>query len=314
MSRRPAVLLAAGLVAVTAAGHAQDPPPPPAGQPFAGQPPGFGGQPFLGQPPFGPPGMAPAPAAKTERAVYTVKGGDPGTLAEVVNKHFRREVEASGTPAGVVLSGSAASIAEATKLLAQLDRRPRSVELEVTLVEVSGKDADLPAGEVDGAKLAELAKGGSVQRVRLTAAEGQPVTAQSGGDKPYLSSSVFGPARGPGGFGGPKDGDPAAPPARPRAVQQSINYRPTGTVVKATASVGGDGAVSVALSVEDTAVRPAATGDEVGAATFEQSSLTTKLVVPAGKAVVAHAARKDGKDARTVTLVVVTAKVAGGKE
>lgn len=33
-----------------------------------------------------------------------------------------------------------------------------------------------------------------------------------------------------------------------------------------------------------------------------------------GGAVVAHVALKDGKDARTVTLVVVTAKVAGGKE
>ncbi|MBX9583323.1 MAG: hypothetical protein K2X87_23725 [Gemmataceae bacterium] len=275
-ARLAALALLAGVLAA-ASGPAQDPPP-------AG-------------------GSASAPRPKIDRTVYPVKGGDPAALAEVVAKHFKGEVEVSAVAGALVLSGPAASVAEAAKLVGQIDRRPRTVELDITLVEASGAAADLPAGGLDRAKADELVKaGGSVRRIRLTAAEDQPVSTQTGSDKPMLTASTVGPkGAGPGGqpgFGG----------------QRSIHYRPVGTTVKATSRAGGDGSVTVDLSVQDSSVRPPPAGDETGSPAFEQASLSTRLTVPAGKAVVAQAARKDGKDDRAVTMVVVTARVVGAEQ
>lgn len=279
--RLAALTLLAGGLAAASAGHAQNrPTAPPAGD----------------------------ARPKVERAVYPVKGGDPVALAEVIGKHFPGEVEASAVAGSLVLSGPPESVAEATKLLGRVDRRARTVELVVTLVEVSGKDVDLPDGPVDRARADELVKaGGSVQRVRLTADEGQPVSLQSGTDKPMLTTSVIRPAAFPGPDGGPAKRPGAAPAGA--VAQRSINYRPVGTTVKATPQVGADGSVAVDLSVQDSSVRAAAADDETGSPAFDTATLTTRLTVPAGRAVVAQATRKDAKDGRSVTLVVVTAKV-----
>jgi type II secretory pathway component HofQ len=266
MTRRLAAALLLGAAAAATAAYAQDKPPPTAVPPATGEPP------------------------RRERVVYPVRGGDPAALAELIGKHFRGEVEASAVPTALVLSGSPAAVGQATELLAQVDRRPRSVELEVTLVDAVGAGADLPPGPLDRARLDELVKaGGSVQRVRLTATDGRPVTTQSGGDKPYAADV---------GRAGPKG-----------AVQRAVSYRPMGTTLKATPRVGADGTVVVDLSVQDSSARPAPAADEVGAPAFETASLSTVLVIPPGKAVVAQATRKEGKDGRTVGLVVVTAKV-----
>lgn len=284
MTPRPVVLLLLAGLLVAAAAHGQD------------------------NPPAAPPAAAARP--KVERAVYPVKGGDPVALAEVVAKHFKGEVEVSAVAGSLVLSGPSASVAEATRLLGQVDRRPRTVELEVTLVEVSGRDADLPDGPADRARVDELVKaGGSVQRIRLTADEGQPASIQSGADKPMLTTSVIRPAPPAGGpAGGPAGQRPGGGPAAGFA-QRSVHYRPVGTTIKATSVPGADGSVAVDLSVQDSSVRPAAADDETGSPAFDTATLTTRLTVPAGRAVVAQATRKDAKAGRAVTLVVVTAKV-----
>lgn len=77
-----------------------------------------------------------------------------------------------------------------------------------------------------------------------------------------------------------------------------------------TARVGPDNAVLVDLTVSETRVKPAEPGGE--AAGTETGSLTTRLTVPAGRAVTAQVIRGEGKGGRTVGVVVVTAQVTGG--
>jgi type II secretory pathway component GspD/PulD (secretin) len=233
------------------------------------------------------------PPAQTERVVYPVRGGDPAMLAEVVAKHFRGEVVVSALPSALVLTGDPAAVAEATKLLDRIDRPARTVEIEVSLVEVTGK-ADAPAPAVGPdvlTRLDELAKAGAaVQRIKLTAVEGQPVSVQVGRNYPVVSGAVRGP--GPGG-GGPQ--------------LRSVTYQQVGTTVRATARVEADNAVAIDLNVQDNSVKPAEGAEEHPE--FDTDTLTTRVNVPPGQAVVAQAIRKDAKGGRTVTLVVVTAKV-----
>ena len=232
-----------------------------------------------------------APPEKTERAHFAVRNADPVVLAEVVGAHFKGDATLVAAPAGagntVLVSGSHATVPEVLKLLELLDRRPRSVEVEVAIVEVTaGKDGKLP--EIKPEEL----KGG--QRIRLTAVEGHQVTSQIGGNKPYTSGNVIAG----GGFGG-KGG----------AVQRSITYQPVGATVKMTARIGTDNAVALELSVQDSKVKTPDAGDEVGAPTMENNTLSTRLSVPAGRPVIAQSVRSEGKSGPTVSLVVVTARV-----
>ena len=91
---------------------------------------------------------------------------------------------------------------------------------------------------------------------------------------------------------------------------RSITYQAVGTTVRMTARVGAGDSVAVDLNLTDSQVRQPEAGDESGAASFDNNTLTTKLSVPPGKPVVAQAVRADAKAGRTVTLVVVTARVA----
>src|SRR5262249_1314888 len=139
------------------------------------------------------------------------------------------------------------------------------------------------------AKLEALAKSGqaTLQRVRLTALEGQPVTSTTGGNKPFTTSSVV---AGGGGFGGGKGGGGGGP-----AMQRSVVDQPVGTTVRLTARVGADNAVALDLNLTDSKVRPAEAGEEGAAPSMENANLTTQLNVPAGKAVMAQSVRTDGK-------------------
>lgn len=231
----------------------------------------------------------PAPP-RPERTHYAVRHADPVTLAEVVGAHFKGDATLIAAPAGsgsaVLVSGSPAAVAEVVKLLGQLDKKPRSVEVEIILAEVPApKDGKDPTA-------ADAAKDGKAQRIKLTAVEGQPVSTQLGGNKPYTTSSVVGG----GGFGG-KGG----------VAQKSVSYQPVGTTVKLTPRVGAENAVLLELSVQETKVKAAE--EEGGAPSFDNTSLTTRLSVPAGRPVVAQAARAEGKAGGTVSFVVVTARV-----
>ena len=74
---------------------------------------------------------APTPP-KLQRAVYPVTNGDAPLLAEVVGAHFKGEATVIAAPGNAILvSGTAGSVPEVLKLLDQLDRKPRTVEVEV---------------------------------------------------------------------------------------------------------------------------------------------------------------------------------------
>jgi hypothetical protein len=249
-----------------------------------------------------PKAAAKAPPAKPQRALYAVRNADPAAVAEALTALFGREAVVAAAPGAaraVLVSGSAEAVAEAGKLVEQLDRKPRAVEVEVTIVEAAvAKDGKEPAA-------AELLKDGKGQRIKLTAVEGQPVTSMTGGNRPFATQTRERPAGGganPGGGGGFGGRGEAAPP---RAVR-SIDYSAIGTTVKLTARVEAGDAVAVDLSVQETKAKP---DEESGATAFDNGTLTAKVRVPAGKPVVAQTVRTDGKAGTTVAMVIVTARV-----
>lgn len=246
---------------------------------------------------------------KPHRTLYIVRNGDAVALAEVLNKHFKGQAEVLAAPVGsgnaLLISGSVAIVTEdVVKLLGELDRKPKMIEVEVILAEIPAKKAEgKDAVEIDFSgpdvltKLDARSKAGqlgSMQRIKLTAVEGQSVAATTGGNKPVTS----GRAAAGGAFGG---GGP---------VQRGVSYQAVGTTVRMTARIGAGDVVAVELDLKDSQVKPPEAGDEVGAPSFENSNLTTKLSVPPGKAVVAQATRTEAKAGRTATFVIVTARIA----
>jgi type II secretory pathway component GspD/PulD (secretin) len=235
---------------------------------------------------------------KPHRTHYVVRNADPVLLAEVLGKHFKGDAEIVATPSGsgnaLLISGSQETVAEVVKLLEQLDTKPRTVEVEIAIVEVpaakDGKSVDL-TGNLD-----EFLKANPVQRIKLTTVEGQQVSTTTGGNKPFVSGTVVG---GGGGFGGGKGGP----------VAKSIMYHQVGTTVKTTARVGANDAISLDLNVQDSKVRPPEAGDENTAPSLDNSTLNTKMNIPAGKAVAAQTVRTEGKTGNTISVVIVTARV-----
>src|SRR5262245_26173108 len=182
---------------------------------------------------------------KPQRTHYTVRHADALVLAEVVGAHFKGDATLVAAPAGsgnaVLVSGSPATVAEVVKLLEQLDKKPRTVEVEIIVTEFTApKDAKEPT-PADLAKAEALAKEGKGQRIKLTAVEGQQIMTQTGGNKPFVSGAVVG-----GGFGGKGGGG---------LPQRSINYQAVGTTVKMTPRIGADNAVALELSLTESKVR-----------------------------------------------------------
>jgi type II secretory pathway component GspD/PulD (secretin) len=238
----------------------------------------------------------PAPA-KVQRTHYAVRHADPSVLAEVVGSHFKGEATLIAAPAGsghaVLISGSAAAVPEVVKLLELLDKKPRTVEVEITIADVpAAKDGkELTQAELVTAALAKENKG---QRIKLTAVEGQQVTTQIGGNKPYTSGMAAGPGFGKGG-----------------PVARSISYQMVGTTVKMAPRIGADNAVALELNVQENKLRQPEAADEVGAPTMENNTLNTKLNIPAGRSIIAQSVRTEGgKAGPTISVVVVTARVA----
>ncbi len=246
----------------------------------------------------------PAPP-KPERSSYSVRNADPVILAEVVGAHFRGDATLIAAPPGsgnaVLISGSPATVTEVVKLLEQLDKKPRTVEVEITIAEVPAPKDGKELTPADLATAEALVKDGKGQRIKLTSVEGQQVTTTTGGSKPYVSgTTVVGGGFGKGGAGGA--GGAGAPFA-----QKSITYHSVGATVKMTPRIGSENSVSLDLSVQDSKIRPAE--EEGGAASFDSNTLSTKLSIPAGKSVVAQTVRSEGKTGPTVAVVIVTARV-----
>jgi hypothetical protein len=227
-------------------------------------------------------GFQPPPQVRKH---YFLRHADPAATAKLLEGHFARTGVVSPTSKGILVTSSARGD-EIAQLIEEIDQPQRQVMVEVTLAELSSKD-DLPPADGVLSRLDELAKAGqaTLRRITLTAVEGQPVTTSTEGDRPVVD-----------GGPGPKAG-------------RGVTYLKAGTTAKLTARVGQDDVVSVDLNVKHATVRPAA--EEGGHPAFEAVTLTSRVEVPPGKAVLAQAVRSGDKASKGLTLIVVTARVAG---
>jgi hypothetical protein len=290
-------------------------------------------------------------AAQVARHVYAVRGGQTKELVSVLNLHFRAApaFAAVADPRGgsLLLSGPKSVLDEALAVLHNIDHPARTIHLEVLLVELAGKAGgessgdgkDLNRAEWEGsvgdvaARVRDLQKRGSItrlERIQVTALEGQSIRTRASESRPYTTSVAFGGGfRGAGGFGG-GGGFPGAAgaPGAGRAAQEggrgapvgspmsrSISYRELGTSVQVKPEITADGTVALELHVEDSRMR-AAEGvalatDEKGAnlpaTEFVTSSLESKLKVRPGYVVLAQAKAIAWKSGQTQALVLVSA-------
>jgi type II secretory pathway component GspD/PulD (secretin) len=257
-------------------------------------------------------------ASKNKRIVYVVKHGDAKDLASILGKHFKGEAEVQVLPDSpsncLLISAAPNAFAEVVKLLAQLDRRPQLVSVELLIAAVmpkKGQDGkpvgnELDDKEFDGSgkevleKIETLRKNGlidSLKRIQLTAVENQPASVLVGETKPVVSGVT---TRGTG------------------LVSRSITYRNTGTTAQLTARVTAENTVAMALDVSDARLHVPEDGIELGkdetgasirATEIITATLKTKLNVRSEQAVAAQGVKTDSKSGQAQTLIIVAARI-----
>jgi type II secretory pathway component GspD/PulD (secretin) len=255
---------------------------------------------------------------KTKRVVYVVKYGSAKDLAAALNKYFKGEAEAVLDAGGNVLliNAPAAVFDELIQALAQLDRRPQTVALEVTLVEVPPRrtaDGKLEAGDKDfdekdltgpvdavANHLKALQKKGavgSVQRFQMTTLENQATSMLQGETKPVVTG-ITKLATG--------------------ASSRSITYRNVGTSVQATPRLGADKSVLLELRIEESRLFTPDDGVVLGMddrgmpiimADVVHAKFSGTLQLTPGQAVLAQGVQTTSKSGKVRTLVIVSARV-----
>jgi len=233
--------------------------------------------------------------AEPKRGAYVVKYAAAKDLAAILAKHFKGAAEVQAGPPGtsncLLINAPPAVFDEAMKLLDQLDRQPQSVAVEVIVVELPAKKADDKGkgpdeGDFSGAiddvaeRLDAMLRKGQVagfKRVQLRTLEGQLASLTLGETKPFATAG------------------------------SAITYRNVGTQVKVTPQVTADRSVTLDLNVQDSRGRDSATAP--GTPEFILTSLTGKVRVASGKAVLAKDAKVTSKVGQGETLLVVGARV-----
>jgi type II secretory pathway component GspD/PulD (secretin) len=254
------------------------------------------------------------PAAETKRGAYVLKFAAAKDLAGVLAKHFKGAAEIQAGPAGasncLLINAPPAVFDEVLKTLELLDRRPRSVAVEVFVVELPAakgdekpkrpdeKDLSGALGDVESALNAMQKKGqvAGFRHIRLTTLEGQPASLLLGENKPYTTGSAV---------------------TATGIATRSIMYRDLGTQVKVTPQVAADGTVTLDLNLQDSRARESTTatvgkdgkGNPIPATEFLLTTLTAKVGVASGKAALAKDAKVVSKEGEGETLIVVGARV-----
>jgi type II secretory pathway component GspD/PulD (secretin) len=257
---------------------------------------------------------APPPPAQGKRFVYLVRYGAAKDLAESLSRHFKGESGLQIVPepnANALLVTAPPALAdELVKLFDQLDRRPRQVVVEVAVAEVplDEKEDGIDPSEFTGPAdevlkkveaLARKTKHGHLRRFRLTALENQRSSVHVGESKPTVTGvNVGGFGRG-GAGGGP--------------VSHQVAYREVGSMFSATPRVAADGTVTVELVLNESRLHTPDNGVQLGggaiASETVQTTLTGKVSVPPGKAVLAEGVKTESKGAKVQAVVVVSARV-----
>jgi type II secretory pathway component GspD/PulD (secretin) len=261
-----------------------------------------------------------AAESKSKRIVYAVKHGSAKDLAAVLGKHFKSDVEIQTLPDSpsnlLLINAAPAAFDEVLKLLAQLDRQPQVVSVQVLVAEVAGKkgeggkpeaaDKELDEREFTGssdevlAKIEALRKKGLIggyKQLQLAAVENQRAAVLVGDMKPFVTAVTV-TARG--------------------TTSRAISYRNVGTSVQVTARVGAGKKVELELDVSDARSHVPEDGivlgkDEAGqpvrATEFITAKLMAKLSVTSGQALAAKGVKTTSKSGQAQTLVIVTARV-----
>jgi type II secretory pathway component GspD/PulD (secretin) len=269
-----------------------------------------------------------APSEPVVRQVYAVRGASVKDLAAALSLHFQAERSFRAVPdAGsntILLSGSKTAVEDATAVLREIDRQPRTVHVEILCLELAakadgeaGKDSKgLDTADLTGtvrdvrAKVRDLQQKGilsSVKTVELSALTGDSARTQVSENKPVVTGVTA-------GFGGGRGG--VAGGAGP--VSRSIMYRNVGTSVQVKPSVSADGEVALDLKVEDSTMRAGEGGASVGsdekgtaipAAEFVSFTLESRVKVRPGHFVLAEGSRAASKAGQSQTVILVAASV-----
>jgi type II secretory pathway component GspD/PulD (secretin) len=249
-----------------------------------------------------------------------VRHGAAKELAATLAKHFKDDAEVQVLPDApsncLLINARPEVLPEVVKVLDQLDRRPRAIEVEVVVAEVAEKKAEdgkpeAPAKGLDEAELTGPARDvwakvealqrkgqlGAVRRLQLAAVEGQAASALVGENKPFVTGMMV---------------------AATGRTSRAITYRNTGTQVRVTPTVTAEKVVQLDFDFSDARLHvpedgvPIGTdekGQTVRAAETVNATLKTKLSVPAGQAVFAKGVQTTSKSGKSQTLVLVSARV-----
>jgi type II secretory pathway component GspD/PulD (secretin) len=238
------------------------------------------------------------PATEPKRGTYVVKYAAAKDLAGILAKHFKGAAEIQAGPEGtancLLINAPPAVFDEVLKTVEQLDRRPRSVAVEVFVVELPIKKADDKrpdekefSGAIDevAKRLDAMMKKGQVavfKRIQVTTLEGQLGSLALNENKPFAM------------------GD------------STTVYRNVGTIMKVTPQVTADASVTLDLNVQDSRGRDSA--DQPGKPEFILTSLAGKISVAPGKAALAKDAKVTSKEGEGETLIIVGARVTEPEE
>jgi type II secretory pathway component GspD/PulD (secretin) len=273
------------------------------------------------------PGAARAPAAnagpalKNKRRVVPVRFGSAKDLAAVLEKHFQGEAEFQVVPEGannnLLVAATAAVYDEVLETVAELDRSPQKVIVDVLMADVVSKHDAAPGEEAAGkgvdsrdftgpiddviARLEKLGKQRGVvnfQHMRLESLEDREGTFQDGQQKPFIN-----------GFTANATTGLASPLLQQRAV---------GTIITVTPRVVDVNKVLLKLVVRTDRMGSPEDGIHLAdgvdgpliASEVATMNLTGTLTVPIGQAVIINQVQTDSKSKRTRTRIIIAARIA----
>ena len=260
------------------------------------------------------------PPTEQKRGAYVVKHASAKDVAAILAKHFKDAADIQLGPKGtnntLLVNATPAVFDEVMKVLELLDRRPQLVAIEVFVVslppkkasdkETAGIDEKDLTGAIDKvAKALSSMQGNrkiaSVKRIQLTSPEGQAATFTLGEMTPYTTGTTI---------------------TRDGFVNKNVAYRNTGTRVRVTPHVAADKTITLDLRVEESSlvtpqrgvlVGEDTKGNRIFASEFPVASLSSKVAVASGKAVLAKGAKSSENSNAGSVLVVVGARVVESK-
>lgn len=153
-------------------------------------------------PTYAPQAAAETPPAPRKRALYPARFLPATDLAKALGVLFQQEsrgtVSVAAEPIGnqLLISGSEASVAEMLELATTLDRQPKTIAVDIWILELKqGEGKDLAfSGPLDKImpQILELEKAGVLSianRIQLGGLENQPSMVQQGERRPFVRSS-----------------------------------------------------------------------------------------------------------------------------